>query len=96
MGQFGAQQVGDGNQILGAEVAMCLGLGLGLGLGGLDQAVEALDIAVGKPGVEAPEDAGMMRLQGVGQAFEGLQAAAARPTVPTIQRDVGVSPCSGC
>lgn len=44
MGQFGAQQLGDGDQVLGAEVATCLGLG------GLDQAVEALDIAVGKPG----------------------------------------------
>ena len=89
MGEFAGDQVGDGDQVLGGAVTA------GLGLGGLDQRVGPLDAAVGEFGVEGIEDAGPVVLEGLGDLFDGFEAAATSPGVPLVQERLGVLAVGG-
>ena len=81
----GHAQVGDGDEV--AHVAESARGALGL----LHQAVDGFDVGVAATVEHTANDAFQMRLQGLGQALEGLQATAACPTDPFAQRRAGES-----
>ena len=83
MDELAGNEVGDGDQMLGRAVAT------GLGLSGLDERVGTFDPAVGQLGVEGVEDAVPVGLEGLGDLFDWLQAATARPAVPLRQQRPG-------
>jgi hypothetical protein len=56
-----------------------------LGLGGLHQAVDAFDQAVGDLAVEPAQDAVPMTLDGVRGIDDRLEAAMGRPEVPCLE-----------
>jgi hypothetical protein len=56
-----------------------------LGLGGLHEAVDALDQAVGDPAVEPAQDAVPMTLDGVGGIDDRFEPTMGRPEVPFLE-----------
>jgi len=56
----------------------------GPGFGGLDERIDRLDTAVGEAGIERIEEAWPALLKCLGHRFDQLQAATARPAVPSV------------
>ena len=77
--ELGAQQVGDGDQVVvgGITFRPCLG--------GLDLCVHRLDEAVAQAAAEVLDDASPVLVQGGTQTLERRQPAAARPADPPVQ-----------
>src|SRR4029453_812383 len=77
---FSCNQVGDGNEVAQRAVAACLSLG------GLDEAVDALDQAVGDVAVEPGENAIAMLLDGARCLLDRFESRPDRPAVPAIEK----------
>ena len=68
----------------GLEVS-CRAIAARLGLGGLHQAVDAFDQAVGDVAVEPAQDAVPMTLDGVRGIDDRFEAAMGRPEIPFLE-----------
>src|SRR5690606_39048920 len=87
--ELAADEVSDEDQALVGAVAA------GSGFGSLDQPVHGLQEAIAQAAAEVAEDAFVVVLQGLPDALEGRQPAAASPTDPCAQLGLGFSPRVG-